>query len=119
MPVPLDGPGWDEVEVAGRPAIAFGDDSGLGALVLRQDADGVTVVGGRISIGRALDLRGGAMTVTEGPSPTPPWPGRPDRGRGLRKAYRDRTVLDGVDLHVGPGRSSACSGPTARGRPPP
>jgi hypothetical protein len=56
VPVPLDGPGWDEVEVAGRPAIAFGDDSGLGALVLRRDPDGVTVVGGRIGIERALDL---------------------------------------------------------------
>ena len=43
-------------EVAGRPAIAFGDDSGLGALVLRQDPDGVTVVGGRIGVSRAIEL---------------------------------------------------------------
>ena len=56
VPVPLDGPGWREVEVAGRPAIAFGDDSGLGALVLRQDPEGVTVVGGRIGVDRALRL---------------------------------------------------------------
>ncbi len=56
VPVPLDGPGWKEVKVAGRPAIAFGDDSGLGALVLRQDANGVTVVGGRISVTRALQM---------------------------------------------------------------
>ena len=56
LPVPLDGPGWEEVEVAGRPAIAFGDDSGLGALVLRHDPDGVTVVGGRVGIERALRL---------------------------------------------------------------
>ena len=56
VPVPLDGPGWREVDVAGRPAIAFGDDSGLGALVLRQDPDGVTVVGGLIGVGRALEL---------------------------------------------------------------
>ena len=44
VPVPHDGPGWEEVEVAGSPAIAFGDDSGLGAAVIRQDLDGVTVV---------------------------------------------------------------------------
>jgi hypothetical protein len=60
VPVPLDGPGWREVEVAGRPAIAFGDDSGVGALVLRQEPDGVTVVGGRISVSRALDLAAAA-----------------------------------------------------------
>jgi hypothetical protein len=60
VPVPVDGPGWKDVEVAGRPAIAFGDDSGIGALVLRQDPDGVTVVGGRISVSRALELAAGA-----------------------------------------------------------
>ena len=56
VPVPLDGPGWRDVEVGGRPAIAFGDDTGLGALVIRQDPDGVTVVGGRIAMTRALAL---------------------------------------------------------------
>jgi hypothetical protein len=60
LPVPVDGPGWEEVEVAGRPAIAFGDDSGLGALVLRHDEDGVTVVGGRVGVDRALRLAEGA-----------------------------------------------------------
>jgi len=56
VPVPLDGPGWQEVEVDGRPAVAFGDDSRTGAVVIRQDPDGVTVVGGRIGVSRALDL---------------------------------------------------------------
>jgi hypothetical protein len=56
VPVPLDGPGWKDVEVGGRQAIAFGDESGLGALVLRKDPDGVTVVGGRITASRALEL---------------------------------------------------------------
>jgi hypothetical protein len=60
VPVPRGGPGWDETEVAGRPAIAFGDDSGVGAFVVRQDPDGVTVVGGRIGVSRALDLAAGA-----------------------------------------------------------
>lgn len=56
VPVPVDGPGWREVEVGGRQAIAFGDDTGLGALVIRQDPEGVTVVGGRIAVSRALAL---------------------------------------------------------------
>jgi hypothetical protein len=60
VPVPLDGPGWRDVEVGGRPAIAFGDDTGLGALVLRQDPDGVTIVGGRIPVSRAIELAGDA-----------------------------------------------------------
>ncbi len=60
VPVPIDGPGWKKTEVNGRPAIAFGDDSGLGAIVLRDDPDGVTVVGGRISATRALEVAGGA-----------------------------------------------------------
>ncbi|HJR86018.1 MAG TPA: hypothetical protein VJ930_00035 [Acidimicrobiia bacterium] len=60
VPVPVDGPSWEEVVVAGRPAIAFGDDSGVGALVIRQDPDGVTVVVGRIGVGEALELAAGA-----------------------------------------------------------
>ena len=56
VPVPIGGPGWEEVEVAGRDAIAFGDDSGFAALVLRHDPDGITVVGGRISVSEALGL---------------------------------------------------------------
>lgn len=56
VPVPLDGPGWEEVDVGGSPAVAFGDDSGIGAVVIRQDPDGVTVVGGRITVSRALEL---------------------------------------------------------------
>jgi hypothetical protein len=60
LPVPVDGPGWEEVEVAGRPAIAFGDDSGIGALVIRQDPEGVTVVVGRIGVSEALKLAAGA-----------------------------------------------------------
>ena len=56
IPVPLDGPGWEEIEIDGRDALAFGDDSGFGALVLRHDPDGVTVVGGRITISRAIEL---------------------------------------------------------------
>lgn len=60
VPVPIDGPGWRDVELSGRQAIVFGDDSGLGAIVLRQDPDGVTVVGGRITADRAVDLASAA-----------------------------------------------------------
>jgi PadR family transcriptional regulator, regulatory protein PadR len=60
VPVPVDGPGWEEVEVAGRPAIAFGDNSGIGALVIRQDPEGVTVVVGRVGVNAALELAAGA-----------------------------------------------------------
>lgn len=56
VPVPLDGPGWEEVTVAGRDALAFGDDSGLLALVLRQDPTGVTVVGGHVTVTKAIEL---------------------------------------------------------------
>ena len=56
VPVPLGAPGWEEVEVGGRKGIAFGDDSGFAALVLRHDPDGITVVGGRIPVSRALEL---------------------------------------------------------------
>ena len=56
VPVPLDGPGWDDVTIAGRPAVAFGDDSGFAALVLRSDPDGITVVGGRLTVTQAIEL---------------------------------------------------------------
>lgn len=56
IPVPVDGPGWEELEIDGRDALAFGDDSGFGALVLRHDPDGVTVVGGRMTVSRAVEL---------------------------------------------------------------
>jgi ABC-2 type transport system ATP-binding protein len=35
---------------------------------------------------------------------------------GLRKAYRDRVVLDGVDLHVGPGQVVGLLGPNGAGK---
>lgn len=60
VPVPLDSPGWLETEVAGRPALAFGDGTGIGAIVIRQDVDGLTVVGGRTTIDRVLGVAAGA-----------------------------------------------------------
>jgi ABC-2 type transport system ATP-binding protein len=35
---------------------------------------------------------------------------------GLHKTYRDRTVLDGVDLHVGPGQVVGLLGPNGAGK---
>jgi ABC-2 type transport system ATP-binding protein len=40
----------------------------------------------------------------------------PISATGLRKAYRDRTVLDGVDLHVGPGQVVGLLGPNGAGK---
>lgn len=37
---------------------------------------------------------------------------------GLTKHYGAKTALDGVDLHIGFGRSLACWGRTAAARPP-
>lgn len=56
IPVPVDGPGWVDVTIDGRPGVAFGDSSGLGTLVLRDDADGITVVGGLIPVEDALAI---------------------------------------------------------------
>jgi ABC-2 type transport system ATP-binding protein len=40
----------------------------------------------------------------------------PIAAEGLRKAYRQRTVLDGVDLHVGPGQVVGLLGPNGAGK---
>lgn len=60
IPVPVDGPGWRDVTIGGRPGVAFGDSSGLGTLVLRQDVDGITVVGGPMPVEDALAIAAGA-----------------------------------------------------------
>jgi ABC-type multidrug transport system ATPase subunit len=38
--------------------------------------------------------------------------------KGLRKAYGDKVVLDGVNLSIGAGKVFACSGRTAGARRP-
>lgn len=60
IPAPVDGPGWEEVTIGDRPGLAFGDGSGLGAVVLREDADGLTVVGGTLPIDEVLAIAAGA-----------------------------------------------------------
>ncbi|HUG83212.1 MAG TPA: hypothetical protein VMM13_01540 [Euzebya sp.] len=60
IPVPVDGPGWRDVTIGGRPGVAFGDSSGLGTLVLRQDTDGITAVGGSLAVEEALAIAAGA-----------------------------------------------------------
>jgi ABC-2 type transport system ATP-binding protein len=62
--------------------------------------------------------------VTATREPTVEGPGAGDRRRaldpisaaGLRKTYRGRTVLDGVDLHVGPGQVVGLLGPNGAGK---
>ena len=55
-------------------------------------------------------LGGSATTGPRRPAPIP------IAATGLRKAYRDRTVLDGVDLHVGPGQVVGLLGPNGAGK---
>ncbi len=43
-------------------------------------------------------------------------PATPIQAVGLRKSYRSRTVLDGVDLHVGPGQVVGLLGPNGAGK---
>ena len=46
----------------------------------------------------------------------PPGAAIPIAATGLRKAYGDRTVLDGVDLRVGPGQVVGLLGPNGAGK---
>jgi ABC-2 type transport system ATP-binding protein len=56
------------------------------------------------------------MTVTEEPVAPSRAGTAPISATGLRKAYRDRTVLDGVDLQVGPGQVVGLLGPNGAGK---
>jgi ABC-2 type transport system ATP-binding protein len=57
------------------------------------------------------------MTVTHEPVAGASRTGTaPIAATGLRKAYRDRVVLDGVDLHVGPGQVVGLLGPNGAGK---
>lgn len=61
LPVPTDGIAWSETTVADRPALAFGDESGVGSVVLWHDGDRFVGVGGRLPLSqiRALAEGGG------------------------------------------------------------
>ena len=56
------------------------------------------------------------MTATEPADPVAFGTPIPIAATGLRKAYGDRTVLDGVDLHVGPGEVVGLLGPNGAGK---
>lgn len=61
LPIPVvEGTSWREVEIAGRPGLAFGDDTGLGAVVLRLDGDGsIVAVAGPRPVSELLELAEG------------------------------------------------------------
>ena len=57
-----------------------------------------------------------STTATLGAAPVSDGVPLPIQAVGLRKAYRSRTVLDGVDLHVGAGQVVGLLGPNGAGK---
>ena len=66
----------------------------------------MTTTDGSATAGSTSDVPPGVMTD----------PAVPIAAVGLRKTYRDRTVLDGVDLHVGAGQVVGLLGPNGAGK---
>ncbi len=56
LPVPAGRIPWQETTVDGRPALAFGDESGLGSAVLWREGDRFVGVGGRLPLSASQRL---------------------------------------------------------------
>jgi hypothetical protein len=56
LPVPAGRIPWQETTVDGRPALAFGDQSGLGSALLWRDGDRFVGVGGRLPLSASQRL---------------------------------------------------------------
>ena len=56
LPVPVGDIAWEETTVAGHPAVAFGDESGLGSALLWHDGDHFVGVGGRLPLSQVRRL---------------------------------------------------------------
>jgi len=56
LPVPAGQIAWQETTVGGRPALAFGDETGLGSALLWRDGDRFVGVGGMLSLSDARRL---------------------------------------------------------------
>jgi hypothetical protein len=56
LPVPVGDIAWEETTVAGHPAVAFGDESGLGSALLWHDGDHFVGVGGRLPLSQVRQL---------------------------------------------------------------
>jgi ABC-2 type transport system ATP-binding protein len=73
-----------------------------------------------MSVGGGPGVRGpgdgGGVSTTSPPAVRPPSPPPAIEATGLRKAYGDHTVLDGVDLRVAAGTVFALLGPNGAGK---
>jgi hypothetical protein len=56
LPVPVGDIAWQETTVDGRPAVAFGDESGLGSALLWHDGDRFVGVGGMLPLSQVRRL---------------------------------------------------------------
>lgn len=59
LPVPVGGIAWSETTVAGRPALAFGDETGVGSVLLWHDGDRFVGVGGSLPLSQTRALAEG------------------------------------------------------------
>ena len=55
-PVPVGKIAWSETTVGGEPAVAFGDESGLGSVLLWHDGERFVGVGGTLPLSRVREL---------------------------------------------------------------
>lgn len=60
LPVPVGGISWAETTVAGRPALAFGDESGLGSVLLWHDGERFVGVGGPLPLSHVRAMAEGS-----------------------------------------------------------
>ena len=56
VPVPVGQIAWSETTVAGRPAVAFGDETGVGSVLLWHDGVRFVGVGGTLPLSRIREL---------------------------------------------------------------
>ena len=59
LPVPTGRIAWSETTVAGRPALAFGDESGLGSVLLWHDGEHFVAAGGSLPLSQVRELAEG------------------------------------------------------------
>lgn len=60
LPVPAGRIAWSETTVAGRPGLAFGDESGLASVLLWHDGERFVGVGGRLPLSQVRQLAEGS-----------------------------------------------------------
>lgn len=60
LPVPVGRIAWSETTVAGRPALVFGDESGLGSVLLWHDGERFVGVGGTLPLSQVREMAEGS-----------------------------------------------------------